>query len=412
MRILFLTQFFQPEPMLKALPFAQALRDEGHEVEVLTGFPNYPGGKVYPGYRIRPYTREVVDGITVHRLALYPSHDASGVRRMLNYGSFGLMAALVGPWVVQKPDVVYVYNLITLGLASRLLRFFRGARIVLDIQDLWPEGVLYTDMLPRFLGSMLTRWADYEYRKPDHIVTLSEGFRRRLMERGLPGDRVQVIPNWCDEHPAYPGDETATESETAGLQAMEGRFNVVFAGTMGKAQSLDAVVEAARLLGQEAPEVLFTFVGGGVEVPHLRELAAPLGNVQFIQRLPPSRIGTVLARADALLVHLRTLPLFDITIPSKVQAYMHAGRPILLAVPGDAADMVVRAGAGVTCRQEDPRSLADAVLRMHAMPREARERMGLDGRAFYERECSRQVGVEKFIQLFQTLTQGPPPEGA
>ena len=122
MRILFLTQWFQPEPFFKGLPFVKALRDRGHEVEVLTGFPNYPGGKVYPGYCVRFYQRETMDGIPVHRVALYPSHDKSASRRILNYLSFSLSAFLIGPWLVGKPDLIYVYNLVTLGPAAFLFR--------------------------------------------------------------------------------------------------------------------------------------------------------------------------------------------------------------------------------------------------------------------------------------------------
>ena len=117
---------FQPEPMFKGLPFAQALAARGHTVEVLTGFPNYPGGKVYPGYRIRPWQRENLGGVRVNRVALYPSHDRSGMRRMLNYLSFAFSCLLFGPWLVSKPDVIYVFNLVTLGPAAFLLRGLSG----------------------------------------------------------------------------------------------------------------------------------------------------------------------------------------------------------------------------------------------------------------------------------------------
>ena len=147
MRILFLTQWFQPEPSIKGLPFAKALRDRGHEVEVLTGFPNYPGGKVYPGYRVRLWQSEIMEGIRVHRVALYPSHDKSALRRMGNYLSFALTSATIGPFLVRRPDVVYVYNLVTLGLTSRLLQLIYGCPVVYDIQDLWPDSVSGSGML-------------------------------------------------------------------------------------------------------------------------------------------------------------------------------------------------------------------------------------------------------------------------
>src|SRR5271165_3505961 len=147
MKILMLTQWFQPEPTFKGLPLARALRDRGHEVEVLTGFPNYPGGKLYPGYRVQPWRREIMDGIRVNRVALYPSHDRNAMGRILNYLSFGATSALVGPWVVRKPDVIHVFNLVTLDVASRLLGLLKGARVVLDVQDLWPESLAASGMM-------------------------------------------------------------------------------------------------------------------------------------------------------------------------------------------------------------------------------------------------------------------------
>ena len=120
----------------------------GHEVEVLTGFPNYPGGKLYPGYRVRPWQREIIDGVTVNRVALYPSHDRSAVRRMANYASFALSAAVLGPFLVKKPDVIYVYHPpATVGLPAMVLRALRGCPVVYDVQDLWPDTVVATGMM-------------------------------------------------------------------------------------------------------------------------------------------------------------------------------------------------------------------------------------------------------------------------
>ena len=123
MRILILTQWFQPEPMFKGLPFAKELARRGHEVEVLTGFPNYPGGQIYDGYRVKLWQREIMDGIRVNRVALYPSHNNSGVHRIVNYLSFAFMCLLVGPWLIRKPDVIYVYNLVTLSRPASFLRW-------------------------------------------------------------------------------------------------------------------------------------------------------------------------------------------------------------------------------------------------------------------------------------------------
>ncbi len=318
MKILMLTQWFQPEPTFKGLPLARALRDRGHEVEVLTGFPNYPGGKLYPGYRVRPWSRETMDGIRVNRVALYPSHNSNARGRILNYLSFGATSALVGPWLVRKPDVIYVFNLVTLDVAAGLLRLLRGGRTVLDVQDLWPESLSVSGMMKnRLLLGSLDRWCRAAYRHADRIITLSHGFKRHLVNRGVPEDRVEVIYNWCDEASlVLPGPDPGVARELG----FAGRFNIVFAGNMGPAQALSPVIEAARRLRNRAPDVLFTIIGGGIEADQLKQSARDLPNVQFMERRPMSEVGAVLSNADALLVHLKADPLFKITIPSKIQA--------------------------------------------------------------------------------------------
>jgi glycosyltransferase involved in cell wall biosynthesis len=391
MRILMLTQWFQPEPMLKGLPLAKAFRDRGHEVEVLTGFPNYPGGQVYPGYRIRPWQSETVDGIAVKRVALYPSHDGSGWRRVLNYGSFATSTAVLGPLLVKRPDVVYVCNLVTLVRTARWLRTLMGCPVVVDILDLWPDAVLHSNMLKSpLLLSLLSKWCFSEYARADRLVAVSPGTKRLLCERGIAQDRIDLIPNWCDETEI---SVPPPDPELARQWGFEGRFNVVFAGTMGKGQALDAVLDAARRLADTCPEVLFTFIGGGIEVEHLRAAAAGAANVQFIPRQPASEIGAFLALADVLLVHLQAAPFYETVIPSKVQAYMYCGKPILAGMRGDATQLVQEAGAGMGCEPENPESIAAAVMALRDLPRDGLEAMGASGRRYYDEHLAMRVGV-------------------
>jgi glycosyltransferase involved in cell wall biosynthesis len=176
---------------------------------------------------------------------------------------------------------------------------------------------------------------------------------------------------------------------------------------MGLMQKLDTVLEAARICAATAPDVQFVFVGGGVDKARLEQHAAKLQlpNVRFLPRQPMQAIGGILSLADALLVHLRDDPLFRITIPSKTQAYLAMGRPILMAVAGDAARLVEQSGGGLTCPPEDPVALAEAVGRLRATPRPERDAMGRKGRAFYDRHLSSAVGVEKFERVFEDTVQ-------
>ncbi len=405
MKILMLTQWFQPEPTFKGLPLARALRDCGHEVEVLTGFPNYPGGKLYPGYRVRPWSRETMDGIRVNRVALYPSHDSNSMGRILNYLSFGATSALVGPWLVRKPDVIHVFNLVTLDVASGLLRLLKGCRTVLDVQDLWPESVAGTGMMnSRLLLGVLNRWCRAAYRHADRIIALSPGFKQHLATRGVPEDRIEVIYNWCDEASLVLPEPDPGVARELGFA---GRFNIVFAGTMGLVQALNPVIEAARRLHNRAPDVLFTFIGGGVEVERLKRSASDLPNVQFFPRRPLSEVGEVLSNADALLVHLKADPLFEITIPSKIQAYLFAGKPILCGVKGDAADLLCRAGAGLSFTPEDADALAEAVLTLRGLGADELRLLGDNGRAFYREHLAMEEGVRRMEAVFASVVATP-----
>jgi colanic acid biosynthesis glycosyl transferase WcaI len=392
MRILLLNQWFHPEPSVKGLPFARALRDLGHEVEVVTGVPNYPDGHVYPGYRVRPYARETMDGIPINRMPLYPSHNRSAIGRATNYISFALSAA-VGVLLAKRSDVAYVFHPpATIAFPAIVLKLLRGVPFVLDIQDLWPDTVAATGMVgsPRALA--LLRWfCAIGYQQAARIVVPSHGFKAALQARGVSADKIDVILNWCDEPALLRGEPTPPRSA-------DGRFEVVFAGTMGAAQGLDAVLGAATILLGSAPRVRFTFIGGGIDVDRLRArvTAESLTNVRFVERQSMEKISGFLSSADALLVHLKDDPLFRITIPSKTQAYMALGKPIVMAVAGDAATLVNDARCGITCVPGSPESIAGAVLQLAALTQDERFEIGRNGARFYQQQLSMAVGVREF----------------
>ena len=410
MRILLLEQFFDPEPTFKGLAFAKALIGQGHEVEVLTGFPNYPGGKLYPGYRMALWQREHMDGVRVNRVMLYPSHNKSAVRRIANYLSFAISASILGPLLVRKPDIVYVYHPpATIGLPAMILRALWRVPFVYDIHDLWPDTVATSGMMNnRLLIGLLDRFCDLVYRQADRLVVVSRGFRRALLRRGVPEEKVHLIHNWADERSiqALPRDNKLAEE-----LGLSGKFNVLFAGTMGTAQALDAVLDAALICATSAANVQFVFVGGGVDRERLEQQARAMGlaNVVFLPVRPMNEMSPLLALADGVLVHLKDAPLFHITIPSKTQAYMAVGKPILMAVAGDAAELVEAAGAGTTCAAEDAHSIAAAVQRLQATAPAELEAMGARGKDFYDRNLSMAVGVAKHLHVLRSaLRPGRP----
>ncbi len=403
MRILLLSQWFDPEPAFKGLVFAKALqRAAGHDVEVITGFPNYPGGKLYPNYRIKWLQKETLDGIRVNRVPLYPSHNASAVARVLNYASFAVSSCLYGWLGAPKADVIYAYHPpVTAALSAAFISMMRRVPLVLDINDLWPDSLRASGMVRnKRVLAVAGKMCLWTYRRASRIVVGTPGLRDCLIERGVPSERIGIIYNWCDEQALrLPEVVNAREFD------MEGRFNVVFAGTMGKGQALDAVIRAAKRVQAIDSHVQFVLVGGGIEVENLKRLASDLqvSNVLFLPRMPTNEVAKVLAAAEVLLVHLKDDPLYEITIPSKTQAYMSVGKPILMAVKGDAAQLIATAGAGYLALPENEASLAEAVISMARLPSAALVAMGKRGAEFYSRNLSLAIGTQKFLALFNTV---------
>lgn len=403
-RVLLLTQWFEPEPTFKGMDFARELVRQGFEVEVVTGFPNYPGGKIYPGYTLKWLQRELIDGVQVTRVPLYPSHDQGAVGRVLNYLSFAASSLFYGLFAAKRPDVIYAYHPpLTVGITAVLIRLFRRVPVVYDIQDMWPDTLRATGMFSNEKAlRVVSRVCDWVYRRTDQLVVLSPGFKRLLIERGVPAEKIEVIYNWCAED-SLAAPHGLVPDEFFGKD----KFRILFAGNMGKAQALDAVLRAAELLQQQAPNLTFVFLGGGVEVRRLQQLAADqsLSNVTFLPPVSMTEVGNYLNAADVLLVHLKKDPLFTITIPSKTQAYMAVGKPILMAVDGDAADLIRDSGCGQIAESENPQAIADAALALMQASSEERNAMAMNSRRFYQEKLSLSVGAGRFGQIFRKLAE-------
>lgn len=402
MRVMLLTQWFDPEPTFKGLAFARALAKRGFEVEVVTGFPNYPGGKVYPGYSIKLLQREQIDGIKVTRVPLFPSHDRSKIRRVLNYFTFAASSSIYCLFFAKHSDVLYAYHPpLTTGIVAMAVRVFRGIPVVYDVQDMWPDTLRATGMIGNvkvlaFVGKV----CDLVYSRVDHIVVLSPGFKRLLGERGISGSKVEVIYNWADES-SLAGP---TSKLPDGFPPPE-RFRILFAGNMGSAQGLGTLLVAAEHLQRQNSRVVFVLLGGGLEVDELKREAAErrLENVVFFPPVPMNEVGIYLGSADALLVHLRKDPLFAITIPSKTQAYMAVGKPVLMAVDGDAAALVQAAGCGIVAKSEDWQDLVRAAEELAALTEPELAAFAANGRTYYDSHLSSEIGVDRFANLFRRI---------
>ncbi|WP_312931637.1 glycosyltransferase family 4 protein, partial [Stutzerimonas nitrititolerans] len=341
--------------------------------------------------------------VRVTRVPLYPSHDQGAVGRVLNYVSFAAASLIYGLFGARRPDVIYAYHPpLTVGVCAALIRLFRRVPVVYDIQDMWPDTLRATGMFSNEKAlKLVSRVCDWVYRRVDHLVVLSPGFKHLLVGRGVAADKIAVIYNWCAEDSL-----SAPRGDVPQVLRSSGKFRILFAGNMGKAQALDAVLEAAELVQQQAPDLIFVFLGGGVEVKRLQELAASkiLANVIFLPPVPMVEVGSYLSGADALLVHLKKDPLFTITIPSKTQAYMAVGKPILMAVDGNAADLVRDSGCGKVAESENPQAIAEAALALMRASTNERNVMAENGRRFYQQKLSLKVGAGRFGEIFRRQT--------
>ena len=402
MRILYVTQWFDPEPILKGLAFAKALAARGHQVEVVTGFPNYPAGKLYPGYKLSLHRRDVMDGVIVHRVPIYPSHDNSSLRRILNYLSFTISAGIFSAFHARRFDAIYAYPQVTVGLAAVTAGWLCRRPVVLDIQDMWPDTVLKSGMRgTSWMKPALDFLCRLVYRRSAHIVAQSVGMTKQLAERGVPPEKLAVVYNWADEEAAAPSGRCDLAS-----YHFEGRFNFVFGGNLGRMQGLDTLVRAAHLASQKIPRLQLTIVGNGIEADGLRALVAELRteSVRIAPAVPRQMIGDIFAAADVLVLHLLNEPLFEITIPSKTQFYMAMGKAILIGVNGEAADVVTSAGAGIAVEPENVEAMAQAMVQMATASPETLAEMGRHGRVAYWQKFSFATAIAATEAALQAAT--------
>jgi len=400
MRILFYSQWWQPEQFFKGLPFAKALVERGHQVEVLTGFPNYPSGKIIPPYRLKLFQKETMEGVKVNRVFLYPSHNSSALKRIINYISFMVSSTLIGPFLVTRADVVYAYNLVTLVPFCSVMKLFYRSKVILDIQDLWPESILSTGMMrTRWYFKWFDKLCKWLYSRAERVIVLSPGFKEYLVAKGVPKKKIEVIYNWCDEG-SFPKEAVINEGIVE-----EKTLRILYAGAMGPAQGLETVVKSAEICQKEGMNVIIKLIGHGICYVALQEMVKSIGlrNCEIFQGRPLREMGGLFRWADVLLVHLKDDPLFRITIPSKTQAYLYLGKPILMAGRGDAAKIIQEAQAGIVCSPENSEEMVNAIRKFLSRTQDERRAMGERGRAFYQKRMSFSTGVTAFEKIFRSL---------
>lgn len=380
MRILILTQYFYPENF-KINDLAQEFHERGHSVTVLTGIPNYPAGRWFSGYGYTSVGHEDWNGIRICRVPMLPRYAGKGIHLALNYISFALLATILSPFMCNdKADVIFVYepSPFTVGLPAVFLRWLKRAPLWFWVQDLWPESVSAAGQVNSVVVlGLLGKMVRFIYRRCDTVLVQSSGFVQPAIKSGADAEKIRYFPNWAESY--------YRPVANAVVEDMPSGFNIVFAGNMGAAQSLETIVAAAYEL-KDVDGLNWVMIGDGRRKAWMMQEVDRLGiagNVVFLGRKPAEEMPNYFSVADALLATLTREYIFSLTIPAKVQSYLACGRPVIAALDGVGNDIVREASCGFSVPASDGKALADAARKMYDMSAGERESMGKSGLEYY-----------------------------
>ena len=404
MRILLVTQYFWPEEF-PINDFVMGLKDRGHEVKILTGMPNYPSGRFFAGYGMLGPTRDNYGGIPVRRVPLIPRGKGQGRHLLLNYFSFVFFGCLLGPlYYRERFDCIFVYepSPVTVGLPALVLKKMTGAPIFFWIQDLWPEtlsaiGAVRSGWILNLVGKLVR----FIYNGCDLLLVQSRSFVQAVKEYGVGEEKIRYFPNTAEALYRPIGTPTLVLEG----DKLPGSFRIMFAGNIGAAQDFATILDAAERL-RNIPEIHWVILGDGRLRPWVAEQVEKRGlqsTVHLLGRHPKEKMPDFFAQADALLVTLKKEEIFALTIPSKVQAYLACGRPVIAALEGEGQRVIEEAGAGLVVEPENPEKLAEAVQTMYNIPKSDRREMGARGRDYFNDHFDRTKLFEKLEGWMQEI---------
>lgn len=402
MNVLVVTQYFYPESF-RINDVVTSLVQKTVCVDVLTGKPNYPEGEIFEGYTALGVQCEPWNGANVFRVPVLPRGVKKAWRLVANYISFVLFGLVFGSWMLRgrRYDVIFVYapSPILQAIPALFLGWLKRCPVILWVQDLWPESLSATGHVRnRYIITAVRQIVRFIYRHTDLLMVQSKAFEEPVRELA-PGRPIVYYPNSVDDTFALPA-----KGEQPTVAGMGEGFSVLFAGNIGAAQAVEVIVEAASLL-REYADIHFVVLGEGSRRDWMRKEAQrrELNNLHLPGRFPVETMPGFMQKASALLVTLADQEIFKATVPSKVQAYLAAGRPILACLNGEGANIITSAGAGLAVPAENGRALADAILYLYRMPSNEREAMGARGRLHYAQHFAHDMLIDQLIGHLQSV---------
>jgi glycosyltransferase involved in cell wall biosynthesis len=386
MKILLVSQYFWPESFIIS-ELVKCLVADGHTIEVLTGKPNYPDGDIFDGYTAQGCTTEYFnDVVKVHRVPIFPRGKGGSKRLVINYSSFVLSGLFYFHRMIKSAqfDVIFVFtpSPITSAIPAMYLKKRLKLPLAVWVQDLWPETLSATGFIKnRFLLHMVGRLVRWIYSAADTLLVQSQAFQKPVAQYAIK-EKIVYYPNSYADTSSSTAEEGAIPK--ALLLELERYCCLVFAGNLGTAQSLETLINAAERL-KHLTDCKLILIGSGSMSEWVAEQikARGLNNLILAGRFPPSLMPMIFSKAAGLLVTLKRDEIFTYTIPSKIQAYLAAGRPIIASLDGEGARIITEAKAGLTSAAQDAGALALNIEQFYHMPDLLRDEMGQAGRAYF-----------------------------
>jgi len=407
MHILIVTQYYWPEDF-RINDLAIGLHEKGHDVTVLTGKPNYPGGSFFKGYGFFNKTNESCNGINIKRVPIIPRGRGSALRLIINYFSFVFFGVLLGPILCKgKYDLIFVYepSPVTVGIPARFLGWFKKIPVIFWVQDLWPESLVATGTTSnKYIINVVGKVVKWIYSGCELILTQSRTFVESVKKFGISDERIQYYPNSAEN--LY--KPVKYEKETCEKLGLPDGFIVMFAGNIGVSQDFETILEAAKLT-KGIENLHWVIIGDGRDFERVKREVKRMGleNMFHLKgRHPVESMPEFFSCADVMLVSLKKEPIFSMTIPAKVQSYMACAKPIIASLDGEGGQVVKESGAGLVVGAESPQELANEVIAFKEMTADAREQMGLQGFEYYNENFERNMLIEKLEKMMLSSVKG------
>lgn len=408
MHIFIITQWFPPEhaPIGQMmLELGSGLVEFGHKVTIFTGFPNHPYGRILGGYKKRLCQKEQINGVDVHRTWLYTSSKRTFLRRILTSLTFIFMTFWAALFRGRCDAIIAVLQPLTVGIVIPFLAKIKGAKTIFNLQDIHPDALSEIGIVRNKTAINLLRRLEYfSYKHSDRIAVICESFKKHIISKGILSDKVAIIENWVNPYEIKPGNRMNKFREK--FYISENSFVVLYSGTVGYVSGVNIILSAAEILRNEN-DLLFVIVGDGPVLPALKKETEhkKITSIRFIPFQERSLLNDILSSADIALVTMQKSK-GRFSMPSKVLAYMAAGRPIIASVDtgSPTAEQIKKSRSGIVVPAEDSDSIADAILHLRKFPESCLD-FGRNGRLYIEKYLNAASAVEKYEALLKCVVE-------